>query len=202
MIDQVKPTILSEKCHSVELVEQFERIRFGSDHITIDVRDHIFVSGFREYVRGHMEKIDYGRVSKIRYTIVCMPFTNVETDIFGPLKVAMTNLGRCYGVISSCATIRSVHIEPVHSQTASAVFQALLNFVARRGMVFRSESQPGFGLYTEWIQLAVSPPWCGAFHERIVRIIEDTFMAIALGVIKEVIKSKNEAIRTVHISQR
>lgn len=219
-IDQVRPIILPEKCHIVELIIQFEHQRLGhpgSDRTIYAVRDQFFPLGLRRYVRklisqcmmckrlrGQPGKVSFGSVPKFRYDFQSAPFTNVGIDIFGPLKIAMTTKGKRYGVIFSCATTRAVHIEPIHDQKAQSVFQALLNFMSRRGVPHRiytdngvnlmavkkqlmkflqqiSNFHPELSLHVEWIQLTVSSPWRGGFYERLIRIIKDTLNALTFG---------------------
>ena len=65
-----------------------------------------------------------------------LPFTNTGVDCFGPF---FTKRGpskvKCYGVISTCLTVKAIHIEVVESLSTDSFINALRQFIARRGQV-------------------------------------------------------------------
>ncbi|XP_017494215.1 PREDICTED: uncharacterized protein LOC108382340 [Rhagoletis zephyria] len=216
-LDQVNPVILPSRCHLTELLVNYEHNRQGhpgADRTMAAIRDQYFVFGLRPYVRkllsrcmickrtrGKTVNVDLGMVPSFRYDMYATPFTNVGMDLFGPLKIAMKTPGKRYGVIFTCATTRSVHLEFVNNMTAQEVFTALLTFIARRGIPHLlytdngrqllaikkqfvqfveqiSEHYPGLDIRIKWIQLTASSPWRGGFYERLIRIVKDTLIGL------------------------
>src|SRR5699024_789559 len=103
-----------------------------------------------------------------------------------------------------CATTRAVHLELIKDMTAETVFQALLNFIARRGIPHLIYSDNGANLLSvkkqfvtfldqiarfhpelhlnlRWTQLTPSSPWRGGFYERLIKTIKDTLIALTFG---------------------
>lgn len=181
--DQVKPILLPEKCHVVELMIWEEHRLLGhpgSDRTMFAIRDSFYVLKLRKYVRrmisqcilckkrrGKTCTVDFGMVPKFRYDFASTPFTNVGIDIFGPLKVAMTTPGKRYGVIFSCATTRAVHLELMHDMKAESVFQTLLNFMARRGVPHRIYTDNGVNLLAVKKQLLKFVRQISDFHPEL-----------------------------------
>ncbi|KAJ7317359.1 hypothetical protein JRQ81_003521 [Phrynocephalus forsythii] len=75
------------------------------------------------------------------------PFTNVGLDVFAPRSVTAHGTrgsqanSKCWGTISTCLSIRAVHIEVIESMDPSIFINALRRFQAYRGPVktFRSD---------------------------------------------------------------
>lgn len=75
------------------------------------------------------------------------PFTTVGVDCFGPFQVRRSrSLIKRHGVIFTCLTVRTVHIEVAHSLDINSFLLALRRFTARRGQVkeIRSDNWSNF----------------------------------------------------------
>ena len=74
-------------------------------------------------------------------------FTKVGVDCFGPFinKRGRHHVKR-YGVLFTCLSIRTVHIEVIESLDTSSFIQALRRFMARRGYpeIMRSDNGTNF----------------------------------------------------------
>nr|XP_044248645.1 uncharacterized protein LOC108069676 [Drosophila takahashii] len=72
------------------------------------------------------------------------PFTFVGIDYFGPLTVidGRKSLKR-WGMISTCLTMRAIHIEIVNSLSTDSCLMGLRNFIARRGLPHEIYSDNG-----------------------------------------------------------
>ncbi|XP_058817676.1 uncharacterized protein LOC131680985 [Topomyia yanbarensis] len=75
-----------------------------------------------------------GNLPLARMAAFQRPFSYTGIDYFGPMSVTVgRRVEKRWGVLLTCMTTRSVHIEVAHSLTTDSCILALRNFIARRG---------------------------------------------------------------------
>lgn len=75
------------------------------------------------------------------------PFINVGLDYFGPTEVKRgRGTVKRYGVLFTCMTSRTVHLEVAHSLDNDSCIHALRRFICRRGQVRHIRSDNGTNL--------------------------------------------------------
>lgn len=217
--DHVSPVILPENCHFSRLV--IARVHTLVHHPGVDrtcnsIRERYFIINQLKLVKQHITTcsicqrkrfqqtdVSHGQLPSFRTDIYQPPFTNTGVDLFGPLKVSMTEPGDYYGVIFVCATSRLVHIEIISNMTADSVFEAIRRFVARCGLpnLFYSDNgtqlvklkndlkeyitvinreHPDRELKFQWIHLTAHSPWRGGFYERLIKSIKDSLITFTI----------------------
>ncbi|XP_055590122.1 uncharacterized protein LOC129742271 [Uranotaenia lowii] len=139
-----------------------------------------------------------------RLTPYIKPFTHTGVDFFGPLMVKQgRSLVKRWVSLFTCLTIRAVHVEIVHSLSASSCILAIRRFIARRGSPssFYSDNGTNFrGAYnilrhqiqnineecaitftntnTQWHFNPPLTPHMGGCWERMVRSIKEAMQAV------------------------
>ena len=72
------------------------------------------------------------------------PFSYVGVDCFGPFQVKRgRSVEKRYGCMFTCLTMRAVHIEKLNSLDTSSFMNALVRFIARRGVPDKIRSDNG-----------------------------------------------------------
>ncbi|XP_058816853.1 uncharacterized protein LOC131680147 [Topomyia yanbarensis] len=123
------------------------------------------------------------------------PFTHVGVDYFGPYEIVIgRRTEKRWGMLATCLTVRTIHIEVVSSLNTDSCIMALRNFVSRRGKprVFYSDRGTNFigarrvikeaediinqedlmkefcDVETSWVFLPPSAPHMGGSWERLI----------------------------------
>ena len=141
-------------------------------------------------------------------TLPTPPFSYVGIDLFGPfiVKERCSELKK-YGVMFTCLSLRSVHIETTNSFSTDSFILSLRRFIARRGNVreIRSDNGTNFvgakrelqsefkkmdhariseflrGKGTDWVRWINNPPYAshfGGVWERQIRTARNILNAI------------------------
>ena len=215
--NETSPYLLPGHCHLswiVVLHHHNSALHPGVDRTVTVVRERYYVIGLKSIAKAIINRCllctmkrkqcldaSHGQLPEFRIDITSPPFTHTGIDIFGPLKVATVTAGKKYGLIFCCATTRAVHLELLLGMTAVEVFQALLRFIARRGvpsLIFSDNGtqlvalkkqlltlidelknlHPEFELRTKWIHLTPASPWRGGFYERMIRSIKESLTTL------------------------
>ena len=127
------------------------------------------------------------------------PFTYTGLDYFGPLYIQAESSKERFGCVSTCGTVRTIHLELVKDITAEQFLLALRRFIARRGKPTQIilDITPHLKLaktaidkawketishhevksYTanqgiEWNFIVELGPWMGGFYERLAGTVE------------------------------
>ncbi len=114
------------------------------------------------------------------------PFSVVGIDHGGPLYCCDYAGAKFYVLLFTCAVIRAVHLELVHSLSSGATLLAIRRFIARRGMpsVIMSDNAKGFKAASlqllhefgpdgpEWRFIAPRAPWWGGWWERLMGVVK------------------------------
>ncbi len=105
------------------------------------VRKIITECGFCRRYNGRMVEQKMADLPKQRILPDCPPFINVGTDYFGPILVSKgRGTAKRYGVIFTCLSSRTVHLEVANSLDTDACMSALRLFICRRGQVAHIQS--------------------------------------------------------------
>lgn len=174
----------------------------------------------RKYEAKPMEQI-MANLPKDRVEADVTPFTSTGLDLFGPFEIKQgRSRVKRYGVIFTCLSSRSNHLEVAHSLDTSSLIQALRRFIARRGSVKTIRSDNGTNLVggekelgqaiqdwnqeqvddylkqkgIKWIRNAPTASHFGGVWEREIR----TIRKILSGLVKEQpMRLDDEAFRTL-----
>ena len=83
-----------------------------------------------------------GKLPKEKLYDNAKPFSSTGIDYFGPINVKATKctrknppLNKRYGVIFSCLTMRTLHLEVADNLTTESFILTLSQFITRRGHV-------------------------------------------------------------------
>lgn len=136
-----------------------------------------------------MARLPIERVQPVR------AFHRIGLDLFGPIHLPGDQ--KVYGMIFVCTTSRAIHLELVEDKSTESVKQALLRFIARRGMpaYINSDNEKSFRKLN-WmlrsffsilkqvrdVMVRESPivwtfnsphsPWEGGHYERLIRSVK------------------------------
>ncbi|XP_062557050.1 uncharacterized protein LOC134221901 [Armigeres subalbatus] len=140
-----------------------------------------------------------------RLAAVCLLFTHVGIDYFGPIEVAVgRRREKRWGMLATCLTVRAVHIELVNSLSTDSCIMAIRNFIARRGQPRKIYSDRGTNFVganaelkklltiinhdammrefttteTEWVFNPPLAPHMGGSWERLIRTVKGNLMAV------------------------
>ncbi|XP_055527205.1 uncharacterized protein LOC129719820 [Wyeomyia smithii] len=167
------------------LRSEFNRVRRNCQHCKIR--------------RARPDPPAMGNLPRSRLTAFQRPFSYTGIDYFGPMSVLVNrHVEKRWGVLFTCMTTRSVHLEIAHSLTTDSCILALRNFVARRGLPLQIVSDRGtnfigasrelrealrqvdeeklktefVGPDTEWTFNPPSAPHFGGCWERLVQSVK------------------------------
>ena len=144
--------VLPKKDHVINLVAKYYHIiaaHSGREYVLNLVREKFWIINASSLIRRVLSKCLSCRrrqrplceqkmadLPADRFTPDKPPFTSVGVDCFGPLQVRLgRSLVKRYGVIFTCMTIRTVHLEVAHSLDTDSFLMALRRFIARRGEI-------------------------------------------------------------------
>lgn len=149
------------------------------------------------------------------------PFSSVGVDYFGPFDVKRgRSTVKRYGVIFTCLTSRSVHLEVAYSLDTASCINAIRRFIARRGPVRSIRSDNGTNLVgaerelrealenldvqminssllEKGVTWQFNPPAAshfGGVWERLIRSIRKILYSV---MIQQVIRLDDEALQTL-----
>ena len=122
-------------------------------------------------------------------------FESVGVDFAGPLYVKEVysrneNLNKCYLLLFTCATTRTLHLEITQDVSANFVILALGRYMARRGnpRLFISDNFKSFKslevkkfsrkLRIKWSFILEKSPWWGGFYERLIAIVKSSLKKV------------------------
>ncbi|XP_055622406.1 uncharacterized protein LOC129765972 [Toxorhynchites rutilus septentrionalis] len=144
----------------------------------------------------------------VRLAAFSRPFTHVGVDYFGPIEVSVgRRVEKRWGMLITCLTVRAIHIEVVHSLTASSCVMGLRNFISRRGVPRTIYSDRGTNFVganreletayaalnqnelmkefvtsnTSWVFIPPASPHMGGCWERLIRTVKKNLMAIQVS---------------------
>ncbi|KAL2083621.1 hypothetical protein ACEWY4_021394 [Coilia grayii] len=155
--------------------------------------------------RGKMGEQKMADLPSQRLVADLPPFSNVGLDYFGPFEVrrGRSTLKR-YGVIFTCMTSRSVHLEVACSLTTDSCINAIRRFLCRRGQAQHIRSDNGTNLVgaekelrqalttldqrkihqalrKDGVQWSFNPPTAshhGGFWERLIRMVRHVLCSV------------------------
>ena len=146
------PIILPGKSITVQVMVRYIHSKyghFGGAYLLSIVQESYFVIGLSKLVKSivrsclYCRKVNSRPINPVmsdlpveRISPVSRPFTYTGIDYFGPFLVSVGR-GRAqakrYGVVFSCLTSRSIHLEVAESLDIDAFINCFRRFVARRG---------------------------------------------------------------------
>ncbi len=161
--DEMKHPLLMPYKHHVTtlIIRQIHECsgHVGRNHVLSELRLKYWVLHSNSAVRGVLSKCVTCRKKRapvmeqkmadlpIERVIPAPPFTHTGVDYFGPfiVKEKRKEMKR-YGVLFTCLSSRSIHIESSNSLDTGSFVQALRRFIARRGQVrvIRSDNGTNF----------------------------------------------------------
>ncbi|XP_053691491.1 uncharacterized protein LOC128740006 [Sabethes cyaneus] len=146
-----------------------------------------------------------GDLAEARLAAFTRPFSFVRVDYFGPINVVVgRRVERRWGVLTTCLTVRAIHLEVAHSLSADSCIIALRYMMARRGVPIKIYSDRGTNFTaaskelkaalqemdqeavvreivspdTEWVFLPPASPHMGGAWERLVQTVKRNLAAI------------------------
>ncbi|XP_053699346.1 uncharacterized protein LOC128746321 [Sabethes cyaneus] len=146
-----------------------------------------------------------GDLPEARLAAFTRPFSFVGVDYFGPINVVVgRRVEKRWGVLTTCLTVRAIHLEVAHSLSADSCIIALRNMMARRGVPIKIYSDRGTNFTaaskelkaalqemdqeavvreivspdTEWVFLPPASPHMGGAWERLVQTVKRNLAAI------------------------
>ena len=157
------PVILPYKLHVTDLIIRDHHPRMGhlgQESVLSSLRKKYWILKGRSAVRRVLNKCSdchsrkakpaeqfIAEVPKERMTPGDPPFTYVGVDCFGPLKVKQGRSHvKSYGCLFICLTMRTLHIEIVHSLSADSTINAIRRFITVRGCPKEIRSDNGTSL--------------------------------------------------------
>ena len=149
--------ILPNKSHVVDLIVRYYHLMSGHsglEHVLSMVRGKYWILKARTAVRRVLidckrRKAPLGKQKMAdlptdQVTPVKAPFTFVGIDCFGLfLGRRGRSLGKRYGVLFTCLSIRAIHLEVSQSLDTNSFINAMRRFIARRGQPEEVRSDNG-----------------------------------------------------------
>ena len=186
------PIILPSKHPLTSLVikETHDRLLHGPiDNVLIDLRCRYSIPKARQLVKSHIHNCCVCKWKRAKpYSTPCasLPSDRVNIEPAGCVFTAIgvdhfamnaKDVGKCYGVIFTCAVSRAVHIELTPTLSCSDFLLAFDCYISRRGLprviysdnatTFKAASSIIFKQYRiEWSFITERAPWMGGFWER------------------------------------
>ncbi|XP_062704517.1 uncharacterized protein LOC134286848 [Aedes albopictus] len=171
--DAKHPIILAQKHHNTSLIIGYYHRKYHHlNHETVinEIRQKFRIPHLRacyQHVRKGCQTCKNNRavptppymadLPPARLEAFSRPFTHTGVDYFGPIEVTVgRRVEKRWGMLATCLTVRAIHIEVVHSLSASSCIMALRNFMARRGTPKKIYSDRGtnfVGANRELLQL-------------------------------------------------
>ncbi|XP_062701620.1 uncharacterized protein LOC109433489 [Aedes albopictus] len=215
------PILLPRNSRVTKLLVESYHIRFlhqNNETVFNELRQRFRIPRLRTVIAKTAKECQYCRIRKAspqppimaalpetRLTAFVRPFTHTGVDYFGPILVKQgRSLVKRWIALFTCLSIRAVHLEIVHTVSASSCIMAIRRFIARRGspLTFCSDNGTNFvgasnllkeqlqeinkncalsftNSYTKWLFNPPLAPHMGGSWERMVRSVKAAMAAIA-----------------------
>ena len=211
--DEKHPIIISRNSHFSKLViiqAHAKVLHQGLNATLNEVRSKFWITRGRQAVKSITQRCITCKKAQAK-TLVGPPlpdlpsyrlandfaFANTGLDFAGPLYVKNIfgiddDMYKCYILLFTCATSRSVHLELSPGMDIESLIKCLKRFICRRGVAklfisdnfstFRSEDERlmSFLRYNniDWKYILPLSPWWGGFYERLIRIVKSTLRKV------------------------
>ena len=152
--------ILPKKHHVVDLIVRHYHLKSGHsglEHVLSSIRERFWIlkgrTAVKSVLRGcfncRRRQVPLGEQQMADFPTDCVtpekpPFIFVGVNCFGPFVVRRgRSLVKKYGVLFTCLSIRTIHLEVAHSLDTDSFINAMRRFIARRGQPEEVRSDNG-----------------------------------------------------------
>ena len=210
-LDMKCPVLLRNKGHLMKLIilHAHEEVYHSGVECTLNkIRSRYWIIKGRQSVKTVLKscvlcRVYQGRTLKPRPLAnlpsyrICSEYSFQTTgiDYAGPLLVkeiytADSQMYKCYILLFTCATSRSVHLELIPDMSSQTLIRALKRFFSRKGFpsLFISDNFKTFKSavlktflrenLVEWEFILELSSWWGGFYERLVKLVKDALRKV------------------------